>query len=1388
MKFFKLNQWLKLVCIILILLSAFILLGHIAPKVFAAPTPAGTPTSVASPAGTPTPTALRSVGTTDLASGGQGLAIPTGGVEISPSISHATLGDTVLAMVNYFLGFLGFLATLAFVYAGVLWILSGGAEEPLTKAKKIVTYASLGLVVVILSFSAVRFIVSSVPTGGLEPPHTDAGGDCKNNQGCGTGEVCYYDNDSELNKCTIPGSAGNACRDNNDCPLNFTCKIETLRCIASATPGAAQRGADSVKSETSEPAYDDGLNNIDETLKGLGSDLDISGLSDEAKTNVDKVIGQGDLDNKIDALKKMLENPSAYGLTDKDISIIENLIGALDRLKILRDQLDDLKKTMPESKTINQAYDDTSSALDELIDAPSDRVKFNRFDTKYKNLKDLIKKFPSAKAVIWATPSTGNVPFTVQFDGLDSVDPTGGTISDYKWTYTDSSGNEVSLGSTPMILHDFTEVNTYAVRLRVSTSQKDADGYKTASDGVAIVRIKAYPPTSQVKFKINGRDAGDLFNVTLKEAQSGLSFDPSDTTAAFGRKIEKYEWFFGDNVTESRNVPTTVVHTYGKAGEYNVKLTVTDNIGTTDKRIVKLFVKSVAADIVISPEEGDVNTTFTFQGVGSRSDDGIINAYAWEIRDKSDKVIKENKNKSFSYKFSKPGEYTIALTVTDITGATDKFAKTLMVSSRPPVANFSFSIPRKNHPNDVEFSASDSYDPDEGDIITYSWDFDGDGNFDVINGKDALITHTYDKVGEYRVKLQVEDAYRQYKQVEKKVSVDSILSGDVVAKQKASKVGESVDFEAKSPNAVAYLWDFGDGTTQSTEDTKASHKYDKVGKFIVRLTFYDIEDNSNTALQHILIGAGDNPVASIDYSINGRDPILITDLCNGQEGSVVSRADKIRFDGRNSINIDGSGRMLSYDWVLPGGEKSNNRDTTYKFSEINREGECFSANLVVRDDATGKLSQKDEIFLKAINELPTVTDFVIIPPTTGTELVTPIKVGLKVVNPKDNDGTIKKFRWWYYRDGFPDEKLGVQTTSAPQTEMTITSYGEPDTTNKYYFVCEVTDNDNGVYSTIERFGEVSYLDIKNGPNLSPVAEFIMDKTTISVGDSITFVSKSYDPQGEKLPNDAYMWDFDGDGEFDDTSTGPQVSRQYNTPGEYTVRLKVVYRGLSSSATKTVFVEATQSLPQAAFIYTVDGTTVKFDASTSRYDPSLTDTTLRYEWDFDINSDANGNGIKDDDVESTDKTPSFTYATKGVYKVKLTVKDMLGMQGVVVRAIDLNMTEAERGKNTFHSLKVSSQKYALTTLDLEIIPATLNQGESADVNARILNADGSNYTGQVFFEVMEGSGQFTPNPVNAVESKASSIFSSSEKGKMRIRVRATGTLYDELIEEATITVK
>lgn len=1366
-----------------------------------------------------------------LEEGGSGLQIAgTGDVAISGDIDKRPLGDVVLAMVNYFIGFLGFIAVVVFVYAGVLWVISGGNDEQITKAKKIMTYASLGLVVVILSFSIVRFITGSAGGGGTCTADSDCqsgytcengfcqsigpegGGTtptpsaCTSSLDCGPGQYCSVvgacvdgasltcqdNSDCPTPKqcdpfgfCHNPGSgSGSTCSDNSDCPTGYVCNGDSKICEVQGTGGAGgvSGGETEALSEEALTAIDDSINNLGEELSGIQEDID--SLSQDDQDAVMDALKGGSLADKMAGIDSLIAGSSDPGV----ISVLEKLYSGLQRLELVREQMDDLRLVMPESEDTIEAWDKTSTALNELIADPVSNIKLRRFENMYRDLKDLVRKFPVVQSKITASPGEGNVPFTVTFDGLNSSDPTGGTISDYKWSFLDNSGNLVSLGNSPVVVHEFTEPNTYSVMLQVSTSNTDASGYRTAIDGVSTVRIKASPPSSKVAFRINGTEVRDVHHVTLDEAKAGISFDPSITTPAIGRTIEKYEWFYGDTASEERSVPTTVVHSYDKAGEYFVTLKVTDSVGQTDKRVIKLIVKSLAADIEFIPEEGNVNTEFRFRGINSRSDDGNISSYQWQINDEAGFTVTTSSTENFYHTFDRPGDYNVELLVTDTAGTQDKSVRVLKVFSRKPVASFDFEVPNANQPNTFEFSAASSYDPDQGDQITYSWDFNGDGQFEVVDSQDVVATHTYSRIGEYKAVLQVQDSFGQRNQSEKNVKVESVLAGEIQIDKKAAQVGEEITFTADSPTAVAYLWEFGDGSTTSTEEDTVTHKYDKKGKFNVKLNFFDRDDNDNSDTSFVLVGEGESPIAVADVLVDGRNALIVEDLCGeGVDGYIVTRSDNLSLSARNSINRDGSSRLLLYDWKFSNGTRNDRRDFTHRFTEVDPQGECSTASLVVRDEISGQASDDDVLYFKVINEPPTVVDFVV-ESDPDKELITPTKVKLKVVGAKDDDGQIKKYKWWYYREGLETQPLGLHSTTAPETEMIIVAHGQPDVTNRYFFGVEITDNDNGVFESSERFGEVSYVDVTNGPNLSPVAEFTVDKSTVAVGDSITFISQSYDPQGDELPDNAFQWDFDGDGAFDDTTSGPQVNRQFNTPGEYEVRLKVIHRGLSSTARRMVFVEPTNSYPQAAFVYEIDGNTVKFNGNASRYDPDLADTTLRFEWDFDVQDDSDGNGTNDDDVQSEEVAPSFTFSETKLYRVKLTVLDSLGNEGVVVRDVDLNLSEAERAQGAYHSLKLSAPNQPLTTLELTVSPFYISRGETADITAIVANADNSGYYGDVFFDLLEGTGEFTPNPVQALDGKASTVFTAVDPGPVRIRVTATSTYYGDMVEEVILNVQ
>ena len=71
--------------------------------------------------------------------------------------------DFRVAVVNFLffiLTFLGLIAIAFIIYAGFLFIVAGGDEEQVGKAKKIILYAGLGIIVILFSYAIVEFFIS----------------------------------------------------------------------------------------------------------------------------------------------------------------------------------------------------------------------------------------------------------------------------------------------------------------------------------------------------------------------------------------------------------------------------------------------------------------------------------------------------------------------------------------------------------------------------------------------------------------------------------------------------------------------------------------------------------------------------------------------------------------------------------------------------------------------------------------------------------------------------------------------------------------------------------------------------------------------------------------------------------------------------------------------------------------------------------------------------------------------------------------------------------------------------------------------------------------------------------------------------------------------------
>jgi heme/copper-type cytochrome/quinol oxidase subunit 2 len=87
---------------------------------------------------------------------------PAGG----PAASTAnSVGDLIVFIINIALGIVGLIAVLFLIIGGFRYVTSAGNEEAAGQAKKMITNAIIGIVIIILAFVIVRVVVNALATG-----------------------------------------------------------------------------------------------------------------------------------------------------------------------------------------------------------------------------------------------------------------------------------------------------------------------------------------------------------------------------------------------------------------------------------------------------------------------------------------------------------------------------------------------------------------------------------------------------------------------------------------------------------------------------------------------------------------------------------------------------------------------------------------------------------------------------------------------------------------------------------------------------------------------------------------------------------------------------------------------------------------------------------------------------------------------------------------------------------------------------------------------------------------------------------------------------------------------------------------------------------------------
>lgn len=384
-------------------------------------------------------------------------------------------------------------------------------------------------------------------------------------------------------------------------------------------------------------------------------------------------------------------------------------------------------------------------------------------------------------------PAVSCASLAQTFNASSSIDVAIGCKRGYVWYFDNLPPRDTV---SPNINWVFTTPGTHTVMLMVKDANSCGDTTKKT------FRVSKASPT--FSFSSNpicaSNQTVNIFNTTSQTP------DP----------ITGYQWDFGDG-SQSTTTASPFAHSYtatAPSQNYTITLIATNSIGCTDTIKQVLQVNNPIASLNASQYNicsGNTvtltappgNVTYTFNtGVGSP-------------------VVLTTNTIAVSYTSSSQSSYTASVTVQDAGGCKNTSPLTTINVQSYPNASFSFISPNSTSTNNicagspVTFIDQSSPNPP---TLNYNWNL-GTGAA-VINS--GTVVNTYTAVGQVPISLTVSTSFGCTDTTIRILKIFGAKANLNLDKQVVC-LGGAINFNVKDTSTVlAWVWDFGDGTTSPT--------------------------------------------------------------------------------------------------------------------------------------------------------------------------------------------------------------------------------------------------------------------------------------------------------------------------------------------------------------------------------------------------------------------------------------------------------------------------------------------------------------------------------------------------------------------------------------------
>jgi hypothetical protein len=318
---------------------------------------------------------------------------------------------------------------------------------------------------------------------------------------------------------------------------------------------------------------------------------------------------------------------------------------------------------------------------------------------------------------------------------VDAFDPNGDGIVDVRW---EIAGREASGGHAT---HVFQSVGTYEATVRITN-----EAGLTTSETVAITAEPTPPRLRNAGPDRTVVDIGDPVRLTAEAT------DPA------GRDVDfDYRWRVDTEAVSE--TPTTTMR-FDEVGEHDLTLTVTNEYGAETTRTYTVRVRNDRPQVDRrSPSDGSLSVIsqeavgFAARVVNRDASPAVITLRAGSSTVETVRMTGDERLVDLRHAFETPGEKTVALSVRDDHGASNRVTWDVDVESRPPELT-------AVSPTDGRLSVMSgetrtfrvaAVDP-EGQGVSYRWVRDGR-----TVGTGPSIERTFDETGEYDLAVEVTD-------------------------------------------------------------------------------------------------------------------------------------------------------------------------------------------------------------------------------------------------------------------------------------------------------------------------------------------------------------------------------------------------------------------------------------------------------------------------------------------------------------------------------------------------------------------------------------------------------------------------------------------------------